>query len=429
MKVAFVYPEVYDIARFGKKRKEFPPFGVLYLATIVSTQNGVEVKVFSVDSAQDILDLTEFDVVAFSIPSSVTYDLIKSVRLNSAYASDALLMAGGVHANIFPEQTLLGLDVHVVCVGHGEETILELIREKTTKQFSSIKGICYLNDGVPILTEPRALRDTLDHLPIIPARHLLPDPDFIVTDRLSNTDLRMTHVMTSQGCPFSCNFCAAQQRRMQYRSGWHVRQELEHLKTVYGIEGFAVVGDNFLVNKKKVRDICESIGSLGLKWSTLSRVDTVDYESLEIMRDAGCIEIKYGVESGSEAILKAMGKRISINQIYNAIKMTHSVGIKVKVFIIHGYPGENMETTEETIALLDDLSSMIERVSLFRFVPLPGSRVYCEAEKNRLILPGDDWSQCHIHHNPHHWWGSDEEFSIVGASYKKLDEFIARMWG
>lgn len=429
MKVAFVYPEVYDIARFGKKRKEFPPFGVLYLATIVSAQNGVEVKVFSVESTQDTLDLTEFDVVAFSISSSVTYDLIKSVRLNSAYANDALLIAGGVHANIFPEQTLLGLDVHAVCVGHGEETILELLRESTTKQFSHIKGICYLEGGVSVLTEPRVLRDTLDHLPIIPARHLLPDPDFIVTDRLSNTDLRMTHVMTSQGCPFSCNFCAAQQRRMQYRSGWHIRQELEHLKTVYGIEGFAVVGDNFLVNKRKVRDICDSIESLGLKWSTLSRVDMVDYESLEVMRDAGCIEIKYGVESGSEAILKAMGKRISVDQIHNAAKMTHSVGIKVKVFIIHGYPGENMETTEETIALLDDLSPMIERVSLFRFVPLPGSRVYCEAEKNQLILSGDDWSQCHIHHNPHHWWGSDEDFSIVEASYKKLDEFIVGRWG
>lgn len=429
MKVAFVYPEVYDIARFGKKRKEFPPFGVLYLATIVSAQNGVEVKAFSVDSAQDILDLTEFDAVAFSIPSSVTYDLIKSVRSNSVYASDALLIAGGVHVNIFPEQTLLDFKVHAVCIGHGDETILELLREKTTKHFAHIKGICYLDGGITVLTEPRVLRDTLDHLPIIPARHLLPDPDFIVTDRLSNTDLRMTHVMLSQGCPFSCNFCAAQQRRMQYRSGWHIRQELEHLKTVYRIEGFAVVGDNFLVNKKRVRDICDAIGSLDLKWSTLSRVDTVDYESLETMRDAGCIEIKYGVESGSEAILKAMGKRISVDQIYNAIKMTHSVGIKVKVFIIHGYPGENMETTQDTIALLDDLSAMIERVSLFRFVPLPGSRVYCEAEKNQLILSGDDWSQCHIHHNPHHWWGSDEDFSIVEASYKKLDEFIVGRWG
>lgn len=216
---------------------------------------------------------------------------------------------------------------------------------------------------------------------------------------------------------------------MQYRSGWHILQELQHLKEAYGIEGFAVVGDNFLVNKRRVRDICKAIGNLGLRWSTLSRVDTVDYDSLETMYDSGCIEIKFGIESGNEAILKAMDKGISLNQIYNAIKMTHAVGMKVKAFIIHGYPGENMETTRDTITLLDNLSGLIERVSLFRFVPLPGSRVYNEAKENRLIIAEDDWSRCHIHHNPNHWWGSEEEFAIVEEAYARLDEFIQKHWG
>jgi radical SAM superfamily enzyme YgiQ (UPF0313 family) len=216
---------------------------------------------------------------------------------------------------------------------------------------------------------------------------------------------------------------------MQYRSEWHIRQELQNLKDGYGIEGFAVVGDNFLVNKKRVRKICESISSLDLKWSTLSRVDTVDYDSLEVMHDAGCIEIKFGVESGSELILKAMGKGISVNQIYNTIKMTHSIGIKVKVFIIHGYPGENMETTQETISMLDNLSDMIERVSLFRFVPLPGSRVYGQAKENRLIIAENNWNNCHIHHNPNHWWGSEEDFAVVEKSYRQLDKFIFEKWG
>ncbi|MDR3559669.1 MAG: radical SAM protein [Candidatus Pacebacteria bacterium] len=429
MKIAIVYPEVYDIARFGKNRKEFPPFGVLYLATIVSAQNGMEVKVFSVGTDQDTLDLTTFDVVAFSIPSSATYDVIKNVRFNSIYAHDTLVIAGGVHANIFPIQTLQELKVHAVNIGHGDETILELIHAKRMKQFSHIKGICYMKNGNPRFTEQRALKKNLDYWPIIPARHLLPESDFIMTNRLSSTNLRMTHVMFSQGCPYSCNFCAGQQKQMQYRPGWHIRQELEHLKNTYGIEGFAVVDDNFLVNKRRVRDICESICDLDLKWSILSRVDTVSYDDLEIIRDAGCIEIKFGVESGSEKILKAMGKGISVNQIYNAIKMTHSAGIKVKNFIVHGYPGENMETTQETITLLDDLWAMIKRVSLFRFVPLPGSRVYNEAEKNKLHLKDNDWKKCHIHHNPNHWWGDKKDFHVLEESYKQLAEFILKKWG
>jgi radical SAM superfamily enzyme YgiQ (UPF0313 family) len=429
MKIAIVYPEVYDIARFGKKRKEFPPFGVLYLATIVSAQNEMKVEIFSVESNQETLDLTKFDAVAFSIPSSVTYEIIKCVRFNSSYANDALIIVGGVHATIFSKQTLKDLDAHAVCIGNGEETIFELLFEKKSRHFSHIRGICYLSDGNVVFTEKRPLKKNLDHLPIIPARHLLPDPDFIMTNRLSNTNLKMTHIMICQGCPFSCNFCASQQKKMQYRSEWHIRQELQYLKDNHGIKGFAVVGDNFLVNKRRVRKICKSISNLGLKWSTLSRVDTVDYDSLEVMYDAGCIEIKFGVESGSESILRAMGKGISVNQIYNTIKMTHSVGIKVKVFIIHGYPGENMETTQETIVMLDNLSAMIERVSLFRFVPLPGSRIYDQAKENRLIIAENDWNNCHIHHNPNHWWGSEEDFAVVEKSYQQLDKFIFEKWG
>ncbi|MFO7807443.1 MAG: radical SAM protein [Candidatus Moraniibacteriota bacterium] len=429
MKVAIIYPEVYDIARFGRKRKEFTPFGVLYLATILNLQSGVEVEIFAVESKNDFLDLTEFDVVAFSIPSSVTYSIVKAVRFSSFYSKNALIIAGGVHPTIFPEETLLDLKVDAVGHGQGDETILELLQEKRKRNFSRVKGLCYRENGNMVLTSQRPLKKTLDHLPIIPNRNLLPDPEFILNDRLSNTNHRMTHIMISQGCPFSCNFCASQQRYLQYRSGWHVFEELKYLKETYNIEGFAEVGDNFLVNKRNVYDICEAINPLGLEWSTLSRVDTVDYDLLETMHESGCIEIKFGIESGSELILKKMGKGISLNQIYNAVKMTYASGIKVKVFIIHGFPGENHETTQETLNLLDDLSGMIERISLFRFVPLPGSRVYEKGGEYNLNLEGDVWEKCHIHHNRNHWWGTEDDFRIVESSCRRLEEFVRKKWG
>jgi|GEM_PF-3069370 len=158
MRVAIIYPEVYDIARFGKKRKEFPPFGVLYLATIVSAQNGMQVEIFSVKSDQDILDLTRFDVIAFSIPSSVTYHVIKSVRFKSLHNKGVFMIAGGVHATIFPEKTLRDLKVHAVAIGQGDEAILELLREKEVRRFSNIKGICYLENNNVIFSEKRILK-------------------------------------------------------------------------------------------------------------------------------------------------------------------------------------------------------------------------------------------------------------------------------
>jgi radical SAM superfamily enzyme YgiQ (UPF0313 family) len=264
----------------------------------------------------------------------------------------------------------------------------------------------------------------------MPARHLLDESDFIMSNRLANTDRRMTHIMLSRGCPFSCHFCAVMQKKVQYRSGANIRIELEHLKQIYRIEGFAVVDDNFVVNKRMVREACGAISDLGLPWSALSRVDTVDYELLRVMHDAGCIELKFGVESGSERMLEAMGKNISRNQIRKTITLAHAAGIMVKVFLVHGFPGENLSSTRETISLLKDVGHMVDRVSLFRFVPLPGSHVFRNPTLFDLKVPGDilDWGKFHIYHNNYHWWGNDEQFQEMELAYRELLKFVSDHW-
>src|SRR5262249_55576250 len=147
------------------------------------------------------------------------------------------------------------------------------------------------------------------------------------------------------------------------------------------------------------------IADLGLRWSALSRVDTIDEALLAAMAAAGCIEIKYGMESGSETLLKVMRKNTRRDQIRRAVHATVAAGMAAKVFIIHGYPGENAQTTQETIDLLAEFGPALSRVSLFRFVPLPGTQVYRQAETLGLrgthLQPDwdGDWSKFHIHHN------------------------------
>jgi len=253
MKVAIVYPEVYDLARFREKRKEFPPFGVLYLAAILEN-NGINVQLFKVFSRNTILDFQNFDAVAFSISSSATYNIIKEVRFRSVYSKNALVMVGGVHPSFYPEQTLLDIRPHVVGVGPGEETVIELLSEQKRRRFSKINGICYLEGSSLQKTPVRKLAQDIDKLPF-PARHLLEEADVIMADRLSNTNLKMAHIMFSRGCPFSCRFCAVFQKKLQYRSGENVKAELESLISAYKIDGFAVVDDNFIINKTKVHSI------------------------------------------------------------------------------------------------------------------------------------------------------------------------------
>ena len=428
IRVALVYPEVYDLARFKENRKEFPPFGVLYLAAILE-ENNINVKIFKVDTGEEQFDFRDYDLVGFSIPSSATYDHIKKARFSASYSSGCVIAVGGVHATFYPRETFLDLKADVVAIGSGEKTIIEILESMRSRNFSNIPGVCCAVGGSLIVTPERPLDKDIDWLPF-PARHLLDESDFLMSNRLAGTDTKMTHIMMSRGCPFSCHFCAVMQKKLQYRSGANAKMELEHLKRKYQIEGFAIVDDNFVVNKRAVRNVCEAIGDLGLHWSALSRVDTVNYELLETMRDAGCIELKFGIESGSEQILRAMGKNITCNQIRRTIALASSAGIRVKAFLVHGFPGETMETTRETISLLKEIGHMIDRVSLFRFVPLPGSLVFKNATAYQLNIPErvEDWEKFHIYHNNYHWWGDEADFRQVESSYTELNAFVEETW-
>jgi len=358
---------------------------------------------------------------------------MKKARFTSSYSGDPLLMIGGVHVNFFPERSLKEFAVHAAGVGEGEETILELLERGRLRDYGGVPGVAYPINDIVVKTEPRSLMKNIDMLPL-PARHLFSQDDLIMTDRLAETDVRMAHVMFSRGCPFPCRFCAAGQTRMQYRSGASARCELTHLIENYNIAGFAVTDDNFVVNKHKVADVCAQIRDLNLNWSALSRVDTVDENLLTQLRDAGCIEIKFGVESGSQRILDAMRKNITPDDIRNALRMAKRATINSKIFIIHGYPGENMKSTLQTLQLLEEQRSLISRVSLFRFVPLPGTYVYTHPEEfelhgtDRDLRWNDGWERYHIHHNDEHWWGSLKDFDEVNRSFRVLEDFVHANW-
>ena len=369
-------------------------------------------------------------MVGFSMPSSATYGIVRRTRFESLYFGKPTIAVGGVHPSFYPKETIIDFRADVVAIGSGEKTILEIVEaHNNAKDFSRVKGVCFMREGSVIFTLERIFEKSIDWLPL-PARHLLNESDFIMSNRLAGTNIRMTHIMLSRGCPFSCHFCAVMQKKVQCRSGNNVRMELEHLKSAYKIGGFAIVDDNFIVNKSMVKKICRSIKNLGLSWSALSRVDTVDYELLQIMHDAGCIELKFGIESGSEKLLRTMGKNISGNQIRKAIILASSIGIGVKVFLIHGFPGENLASTRETISLLKDVAPMIRRVSLFRFVPLPGSYVFRKPDRFNLKISACDlgWERFHIYHNSHHWWGNANDFQEVNLSYRQLKKFITDNW-
>ena len=436
--IALLYPEAPDMARFREGRKEFPPFGVLYLAAAAEAA-GHRVELHAVARDEGPLDLREFDVIGFSLASSATYGTMLRCRRDALLSDSALTLVGGVHANFYPEASLREFAVDAVAENTDEDIFLRCLDcTGSPERLAAIPGMWTRgSEGEPVAPATASVlrKGRLEELPF-PARHLLPVDDVIMSDRLAGTDLRMAHIMLSRGCPFPCNFCAAARGTFQWRSGASARAELVHLKETYGIEGFAIVDDNFIINRKVVREVCEHIADLGLKWSALSRVDAVDRDLLQVMKDAGCIELKFGVESGSARILHRMNKGAGVNPdvIKAAIRAAAGVGIGVKAFVIHGFPGEDHDSTTETIALLDELAPCIDRVAVFRFVPLPGTYVFRNPAEFALRGVTADgpangrWETFHIHHNDAHWWGTQEQFDEVCAAHARLTTFVAARW-
>jgi len=172
-----------------------------------------------------------------------------------------------------------GYDLHAVCYSDGEQSIIDLFEVAASgRRLDSVSGVVYFGSDGEINKTPKCgTGKSLDLIPM-PARHLLDLDDVLLKGRLPDPSLLMAHVLFNRGCPHQCAYCAVAQSQIRYRSGLGCREELKHLKEKHEIGGFAVVDDNFVVNKRNVMGICRSIGDLDLHWSALARVDAVDQD-------------------------------------------------------------------------------------------------------------------------------------------------------
>ena len=168
MDVALLYPEVYDMARFKDERKEFPPFGVLYLAAVLE-QAGHRAQIQAVTPARTDLDLTGFDAVGFSLASSATYGMMLATRRRSRLAPGTLVMVGGVHAGFYPVESLTDFDAHAVAAGESEPIIVDLLEAWSQRggDFTAIPGIYWPGPGGGIVAGPKlTLMKDIDELPL-----------------------------------------------------------------------------------------------------------------------------------------------------------------------------------------------------------------------------------------------------------------------
>jgi len=343
--------------------RAYIPLGLAYLgAVLVDANITVEVVNLADKPIEDVTINTFPDATLYGIScNSATYPAVIEIsRILKEY--DRKLVIGGIHPSIFPNKVLQETKCDYVITGEGEYALRDLALGKTSNKI--------INAG---------LIKNLDELPL-PRRQLFAYADVVDYTGIHGQEKGVggTTILTSRGCPYNCSFCCKipQTKKMRYHSPRHVVKELKQVMATYGVSHFRFIDDIFTLQKRRIETLCNLIikDGLHITWVCITRADKVNESLLKTMRDAGCIEVHIGCESGSQRVLDSMNKRITVRQNIEAIHLIKKVGMRAKVYLMTNYPGETEADVEMTKKFMEEARP--DKYTLSTFVPFPGSRVY-----------------------------------------------------
>lgn len=317
------------------------------------------------------------EIVLFDVRAEVLSDFADLGDEARENAPGAVILAGGRHPTLVPEETIAaGPFLDGVVIGEPEETLLEIAGGAS---LATVAGTVSRSGGALSRAPRRAPIADLDRLSF-PAWDLLD-----MAWHTSRTQrvipclpMRTATVQASRGCSSGCSFCS--EGRLyppphRRHSAGYVTAMAQRLLADYRIEGLYFADENLLGDPGGARELCEAFIRAGLpgklRWSAQVRADSVDAATLALMRRAGCVQLEFGIETGSSRILRELGKGAGVEAGETALRLCRQGGIRTLASVMYGLPGE-------TLADLDATARMISRsrptiVRLVRFIPMPGT--------------------------------------------------------
>jgi radical SAM superfamily enzyme YgiQ (UPF0313 family) len=364
VKIALLYPPPWKIPAPGEARDPADgpppeyregdldadfyqiPYGLLALGA-GATRAGHAVKVANLSSfpwakVDDAVRALDADVFGLSCWTANRRGVALVAACIKRHHPRAHVVVGGPHATPLPREILAHWpDVDTVCVGESDATFLEIVgrlaRGETT---AGVAGSAW-REG--------------DRVVVGPERANVPELDALACVQ----DYFDTHIlMTSRGCPWSCTFCGAESswgRGFRANSTERVLHAMERATSRLPVKMIQIKDDTFTTNKKRVLELCRAIRErkLAFFWSCDTRVDLLTDELLREMRLAGCQRLSLGVETGSQKILDAIDKKITVAEILESTALAKRYGIKVRHYMMLGNRGETAETFRESLAFLE----------------------------------------------------------------------------
>lgn len=387
-----------------------PSVGLLYVGGYL-THMGLRVKIIDVPLKEQVRDKKFFDnleniiedvyqrmlddfrqvktkIVGISCYTPEYCEVVKLARTIKKIDESVTIIVGGIHPTLYPQDFFDGeTGVDICILGEGELTTYELCQSILNNgkiDLSEIRGIAYFDSKLQrvVYTPRRPLAENLDDISF---------PDYTLIDMQYYTNanpyairgcfLRSMYLLATRGCPSQCTFCVAKKLR-EFNGGGRVRsaksliEELKELKEKYAIDSFYFIDDLFAIDKNNVRKFCNllKIEKMGLVWGCSSKVSALNKEIIKVMAEAGCIQIDFGVERGSNNALRLIKKGQNIEMVKNVFNFCHKDGIRTFANMLVNLPGETEGDLNDILLLLDKLNP--EVVSINIFTPYLGTEIY-----------------------------------------------------
>jgi len=311
------------------------PLGLAYLATCLEAE-GIEVEI--VNLAAGHISLPEAKFYGITCQAATLEAATETVRNIRKAFPNAFIAVGGAQASAYPHQVLNYTQADLVIMGEAEHLLPQLVK-------GGMEPDRIVNAG--IITD-------LDALPI-PKREYFSFGHVVNLTGIHGSKLPSTTVMATRGCPYNCRFCCRGHpmfTRFRTRAPELIRQELEYLKKDYGVKHIRFVDNCFTANRQYTLALCDTIRRLDMTFIAITRTNLVDRELLEALKKAGCVQLDFGIESGSQRLLDLMNKGVTVETNAQAIHLAHEIGIQVKAFLMMGYPGETENDRLNTLEFL-----------------------------------------------------------------------------
>ena len=399
------------------------PYSLLCLASIL-LKNGHAVKI--ADFTKE--ELTEENIISkigmpdvIGITSYSTPMIARAVKITKVITKrkpNIFIIWGGIHATLFPKDVLDQLQVDAVCIGEGENTLLELVNNlQKGKPITKIKGLMFKKGKKYMFTGNRELIKDLNEIEY--PRHLIDINKYIINDRFYGNCF---YLIESRGCPFRCSFCITKVmfgRIYRGRMLSAIIKDIEYLVKKCKINMIWLYDDlPFGGDKKMFIEFCQAIKKFKIKWSCEYRVNLVDQELVAAMKDSGCTSIYFGVESYSEKMLKIMQKDINVEQINNALNLCFTNGIESIVGLMFGFPEETEEDLIKTIEMANKIGAPM--YSFKKYVPYYGTSHF-NVHKDKILLPTkiEDWAKFGVLGN--------FNYSLFNINEKKIKKYCRKL--